>query len=57
MRPYPFFGIDLTIYGVRNAVVSTNPRLSVEGMFNVGLLIRELRLHMFLEAAGMLKEE
>ncbi len=40
MRPYPFFDIDLTIYGVRNAVVSTNPRLSVEGMFKVGLLIR-----------------
>ncbi len=44
MSPRPFFGIDLTIYKVRSAVVSTNPALSVREMFNVGLLIKEFEV-------------
>ncbi len=34
--PWPFFGIDLTTYGVRSA----NPRLFVGGLFNVGPSIK-----------------
>lgn len=44
MSPWPFFGIDLMTYGVRNAVVSGNPRLSVGELFNVGPSIKAVEV-------------
>ncbi len=44
MSPWPSFGIDLTTYGVRSAVVSANPRLSVGELFNVGPSIKRVEV-------------